>query len=271
MGFATKKKFSAFTLIPLLVLGYAAAADSQQSMQQPGGLMPPPMPPSEAPPQNDSAYFVQHFATDALSAEVKEAVLHANLAPVSFKKIVVHTHDQATTSGQPNPTTFDSTLTLEDAGHGLVRKMESMQSRGDNSAARLDLTYRGYFPFLTQTVSSSANAMPPIVETRKVLRFDTAVQGHMNFTYLYGASGEPTFADPGQVVCDSGKRYNASELNAAIDGEATELNCQIIDTNGDVTNKIKFAYLEKYAIVLMLHMQNSDSALDSSITDFKAE
>jgi len=135
----------------------------------------------------------------------------------------------------------------------------------------LDLMYRGYFPFMTQNVPADKSQLSPAIETRKVLHFDTKTEGHFSFAYLYGAAGEATFADPGQVICDSGKRYSASQLNPSIEGQALELDCQAIDNNGMVTNKMKLAYLEKYGVALTLHMQNQDSSLDSTVTDFTVQ
>ncbi|WP_204683555.1 hypothetical protein [Dyella flava] len=270
MGFATKKKFFALTLASTLIAGYAGSASSMQAMDPNG----PTAPPSNA-PSVGSSYFSKHFSTDALSIDVKNAVLQANLAPVSFKRITVHTRDQVTArgegTGQPNQATYTVTIEMEDGGHGLVRQTQSAQSRDGNTIVRFELSYRGYFPFLTQSVPANADSLPPVIEARKVMHFDTHTDGHINFTYLYGPSGKPTFADPGQVICDSGKSYSASELNPAIQGQALELNCQNVDTNGMTTSKIKLAYLENYGVALMVHTQNPESSLDSTIVDFTAE
>jgi hypothetical protein len=264
MGFATKKKAFALTLASILITAHAGTAASMQVAD--AGNPPPGNAAVEA-----QSYFSKHFSANALSADVKAAVVNANLTPVSFNKITVHTRDQVTSSGQGNPTTYTVSMVLENAGQGLLRRVESVQSHDGNTMTRLDLMYRGYFPFLSQSIPANANALPPVMETRKVMRFDTRTDGHMNFTYLYGPSGQATFADPGQVICDSGKGYSASELNPAIQGQALELSCQNVDTNGIVTDKMKFAYLQKYAVAVMLHTQNSDSSLDSTIVDFTVE
>lgn len=270
MAFATKKVFFASLLAPMLVAGYAATASGMQAAEQGGAAVP-----SAGAPSPGSSYFSQHFSTDALAAEVKNAVIQANLAPVSFKRITAHTRDMVTTSGQSgqgnNPSTYTVTVVMENAGHGLVRRMQSVQQQNSPTFVRFDLTYRGYFPFLTQTVPANANALPPMVEARKVLRLDPQTDGHMSFAYLYGASGQASFADPGQVICDAGKSYSASEINPAIAGQARELNCQAVDSNGIVTDKMKLAYLEKYGVALMLHTQNPESSLDSTVVDFTVE
>lgn len=268
MGFATKKKTFAVTLASMLMTGYAGAAASMQAADANN----PSAPPASGAAMAAQSYFSKHFSADALSADVKAAVVHANLVPVSFNKITLHTRDQVTSGGQQgSPATYTVSMVLENAGQGLLRRIASVQSHDGNTMTRLELTYRGYFPFLTQSIPANANALPPVMETRKVMRFDTRTDGHINFTYLYGLSGQATFADPGQVICDSGKNYSASELNPAIQGQALELNCQTVDTNGIVTDKMKLAYLEKYAVAVMLHTQNSDSSLDSTIVDFTVE
>ncbi|GAB2565616.1 hypothetical protein ISP15_13765 [Dyella jejuensis] len=265
MGVATKNRFFAPVLASMLIAGYAGLADGM-----PAGQVGPSAPPGDA--QGEQAGFAQHFSMEALDKDVQNAILRAGLAPVPFNRIIVRTRDTYTAADQPNPAVYQEQLTLENAGHGLVRRIASVQdSNGTVKTTRFDLDYRGYFPFLTQSVPAEADAAPPVVEARKLLRFDTSTDGHMNFTYLYGLSGGATFGDPGQVVCDSGKRYSASTLNAAIQGPARELDCQAIDTNGMVTSKMKLAYLEKYAVALVLRLQNPDGALDSSIVDFKVE
>jgi hypothetical protein len=260
------KALPAFVLSSLLLATCASSTVVAQTADQP----PMPLPPNDA-PATGADYFSQHFSADVLSPDVKNAVIQANLDAVSFNKIVLHTRDQVSSKGQGNEGVYTVEVTIENAGHGLIRRKESAQSRGAAALARLDLMYRGYFPFMTQNVPAEKSQLSPVIETRKVLHFDTKTDGHFSFAYLYGAAGEATFADPGQVICDSGKRYSASQLNASIEGQALELNCQTIDNNGMVTNKMKLAYLEKYGVALTLHMQNQDSSLDSTVTDFTAQ
>ena len=227
-------------------------------------------------PQSDhdsgSNYLAQHFSFDALNPDVQGAVTHANLAPVPFKKIELHTRDAVTSSEHAQPSTYGAAITLEDAGHGLVRRVEAVQDdHGSTVATRIDLTYHGYFSLLTQGIAAQASSLPPVQETRKVLRFDTAASGHFAFVYLYGATGGPTFQDPGQFLCDAGTQYSASQLNAAIEGQATELTCRAIDTNGMETDKITLAYLEKYAVAVTLRTHNEQRTVDSTILDFRVQ
>jgi hypothetical protein len=270
MGFATKRKFLDLALASMLITGYAGAASGMQ-MMGPDSTPPPLPPPPSSTPAEAPSYFSKHFNADALNADVKNTVIQANLAPVSFDKITVHTRDQVTSGEKSSPATYTVTIVMENGGQGLLRRIESVQSHDGNTVTRFDLTYRGYFPFLTQSVPANANALPPVIEARKVMHFDTHTDGHINFTYLYGPAKQATFADPGQVICDSGKTYVASELNPGIQGQALELNCQNVDTNGIVTSKMKLAYLDKYGVALVLHTQNPESSLDSTIVDFTVE
>lgn len=224
---------------------------------------------SQAGSTDSSGYLAQHFSFQALNADVQNAVVRANLGPVPFQKITLRTRDVVTSPDQPQPTTYTSTATLENAGHGLVRRVEALQDKnGSTVATRLDLTYRGYFSFLTQSIPMQAKAMPPVQEARKVLRFDTGTNGHVAFVYLYGISGGQTFQDPGQFLCDSGKRYGAEQLNPAMQGQVQELDCRVIDTNGIETDKVAFAYLEQYGVAVTLRTRNPQRTIDSTIVDF---
>ncbi|HTV86993.1 MAG TPA: hypothetical protein VME63_16455 [Dyella sp.] len=269
-----------WTALATMAAAYAGTAASFQSASQagaPGSAPAPASAPATGSPAEHAGYLAQHFSADALNPDVKAVVMHANLAPVPFGRIVVRTREQVTSAqagaqgSQAASSVYAAQITYENAGQGLVRRMEVMQTDKGDSATRLELSYRGYFPFLTQSISSNAQEAPPIVGARKVVRFDTQTDGHMNFTYFYGAPGQDMSADPGQVVCDAGKRYAASQLNAAIQGQALELDCQLIDENGGVTSKVTFAYLDKYQVALLLRVKYPDSTLDSTIEDFRVE
>ncbi|GLQ92326.1 hypothetical protein GCM10007901_12770 [Dyella acidisoli] len=253
MGMAWTKQLTASAMVALLAIAQTAHA---QNAPQGGDA-------------SGSNYLAQHFSFDALNPDVKDAITRANLAAVPFAKITLHTHDVATSADQSKPSNYTTAMSLENAGHGLVRRVEAIQdSNGNTIATRLDLTYRGYFSFLTQGISTRATSLPPVQEARKVLRFDTGTNGHVAFVYLYGSTGGQTLQDPGQFLCDSGKRYDASQLNSSIEGQVTELSCRVIDANGIETDKVTLAYLEKYSVAVTLHTHNAQRTVESTIQDF---
>lgn len=254
---AWTKRLAASAIASLLVTAYAAHA---QNAQQAGNA-------------DASSYLTQHFSFDALAPDVQATITQANLAPVPFAKITLHTRDTVTSSDQTpehqQPSTFGRAIALENAGHGLVRSVTAVQDdKGNTVGTQLELTYRGYMPFLTQGISPQANTVPPVQSVRKVLRFDTGNSGHLAFVYLYGMTGGQTFQDPGQFLCDSGKSYSASQLNPSIQGQAIELNCRAIDTNGIETDKVTLAYLDKYGVAVTLRSHNAQRTVDSAIVDF---
>lgn len=213
-------------------------------------------------------YLSRYFHFDALNPDVKDAVIRANLPPVSFNQMVLHTRDTVITTGQQRPATYSSSVTLQNAGHGLIRGMEAVQDRGTDIALRFELTYRGYFSFLVQGVSLDGNNVPPIQSARKIIRFDTGTHGHLAFIYLYGKAGEIQFRDPGQFICDSGKTYPAAQINPSMAGQASELHCTAIDSNGIVTDKVTMAYLEHYGVAVTLRTSNDQRTVDSAVVDF---
>lgn len=216
-----------------------------------------------------SGYLSQYFTFDSLNPDVKAAIARANLAPVSFNEIVVHTRDTVTMPDQQQrPSTYSGIVTMQNAGHGLVRSMQVVEDNGTEIGLSFNLTYRGYFPFLTQGVSVNSNDAPPIQVARKILRLDTQSHGHIAFVYLYGNASDVLFQDPGQFLCDSGKTYPASQLGPSIGGQARELNCRAIDNNGIVTDKVTLAYLEHYGVALTLRISNDQRTVDSTILDF---
>ncbi|HKT27950.1 hypothetical protein [Dyella sp.] len=261
MSMAWTKRLAVAAIVSLLAA--ACAAHAQDAQPQPQPAQP------QAPAADASAYLTQHFSFDALAPDVQAAIARANLAPVPFTKITLHTSDTATSPDHPQPSKFSTAMTLENAGHGLVRRVEAVQDdKGNTVATQLELTYRGYFSFLTQGIPPQANAIPPVQAVRKVLRFDTGSNGHLAFVYLYGMTGGQTFPDPGQFLCDSGKSYSASQLNPSIEGQAIELNCRMIDTNGIETDKVTLAYLDKYAVAVTLRSHNAQRTVDSTVVDF---
>ena len=253
MSMAWTKRLAASAVIALLATASAAQAQGASQGSDSG-----------------SNYLAQHFSYDALNLDVKDAITRANLAPVPFAKITLHTRDVVTSSDQTQqPSHYTTAMSLENAGHGLVRRIAAVQdSNGNTLATRLELTYRGYFSFLTQGISARATNLPPVQEARKVLRFDTGTTGHFAFVYLYGSTGGQTSQDPGQFLCDSGKGYSAAQLNAAMEGQATELDCRVIDANGIESDKVTLAYLEKYDVAVTLRTHNGQRTVESTIQDF---
>jgi hypothetical protein len=266
---AARGKCVAWALLPMLLAGCAGTANNAQPANAASTASASVS--ATAMFKDRTAYFSQRFDTDALGSDVKEAVIRANLPPVSFGKIVVHTRDQIMIGSQTTPGVYTTDITFESAGHGLVRRMQSVQSNGFEVQTRFDLQYRGYVPFMSQEVPDNAAVLPPVIESRKVIRFETATDGHTALSYLHGASGKATSKDPSQFVCDSGRRYDASQVNPAMQGQALELDCQAINGNGIVTSKLTFAYLETYGIALPLHIRNTSGAFDSTITGFTVQ
>ena len=253
MGMAWTKRLAASAIVALLAAGHAAHAQDTAPPQ----------------PAAASAYLTQNFSFHALTPELQATLAHANLAPVPFTKITLHTRDAATSPDHPQPTTFSSAVTLENAGQGLVRRVATVQDdKGNTVATQVELTYRGYFPLLTQGIPPQANTIPPVQAARKVLRFDPDTNGHFAFVYLYGMTGGQTSQDPGQVLCDSGKRYSASQIHPSMEGQALEVQCRIIDSNGIQTDKVTLAYLDKYDVAVTLHTHNDQRTVDSAIVDF---
>lgn len=260
MSMAWTKRLATAAIVSLLASACVAHAQNAQ----------PPQPAQpQAPAADASAYLTQHFSFDALGPDVQEAITRANLAPVPFTKITLHTSETVTSPDHQQPAKFSTAVALENAGHGLVRQVEAVQDdKGNTVATQLELTYRGYFSFLTQGIPPQASSIPPVQAVRKVLRFDTGNSGHLAFVYLYGMTGGQTFPDPGQFLCDSGKSYSASQLNPSLQGQAIELNCRAIDTNGIETDKVTLAYLDKYAVAVTLRSHNAQRTVDSTIVDF---
>ncbi|MFK2893080.1 hypothetical protein [Dyella flagellata] len=253
---AWTKGLAASAAISLFALTYAAHA---QNASQAGGA-------------DGSTYLTQHFSFDSLNLDVQAAITRANLAPVPFAKITLRTSDSVSSPEQAKASSYTTEIALENAGHGLVRRVQAIQdNKASTIATRLDLSYRGYFSFLSQGISPQAKSIPPVQEARKVLRFDSGTSGHIAFVYLYGSTGSPSFQDPGQFLCDSGKSYSASQLNPSIQGQALELNCRVIDSNGIETDKLTLAYLDKYAVAVTLRAHNGQRTVDSTIVDFKVQ
>lgn len=257
MSRAWTKRLAAPAIAALLATAYAAHAQNAV----------PPQP--QAATANVSAYLAQNFGFNALTPEVQATITQANLAAVPFTQITLHTRDTASAPDHARPTTFSTAMTLENAGHGLVRRVAAVQDdKGNAVATQVELTYRGYFPLLTQGIPPQANTIPPVQAARKVLRFDTGSNGHFAFVYLYGLTGGKTLQDPGQVLCDSGKRYSASQINPSIEGQALELKCRLIDNNGIQADQITLAYLDKYNVAVTLNTHNDQRTVDSAIVDF---
>lgn len=222
--------------------------------------------------QDKQSYLAQRFTVGFLPKVVQDYLAQMGTAPVSFDRILLTQKTSVTKSGADAPTQYVNVVTYENAGHGLVRSINTLQNNGFDISVYFDLTYRGIFPMRGQKFATSSTTWPFMTETKQIARLDTDFTApHINYTYRNGFSGRTVVSDPMQIDCTAGQSFSASTLNPSIGGMAHELHCQWQNGNGVVTTTSTYIYLEQYGVAFVAHAKNPTSEVSVTIDTFKAE
>ncbi|HTV86995.1 MAG TPA: hypothetical protein VME63_16465 [Dyella sp.] len=222
--------------------------------------------------RDKQAYMEQYFSPDVLPDQVTRTLATADAKPVSFSRLMVTSHRRVFANSGQAPTAYEDRTEYENAGNGLVRMMVTVQSNGFDVSTDFSLSYRAYIGLLLQAVPSSTFSLPPVIEARSVEHFDPVMSSdNMNYAFHSGYVGNSRASSPYQMHCQAGRSYSAAVINASIRGMARQMQCQITNTNGIITQSRTYGYLEQYGVAIMLHSKTAANEQNVDVTDFKVE
>jgi hypothetical protein len=268
---AVKGKFVAGTLMPML-LACTVPSLLTACAPIPAQTKAPPSKPAADMFRDKNAYLEQNFSPSVLPEEVQKAVEAADSRSVPFARITVTSKLKSFSNASSTPVDYVNQSVYENAGNGLVRMMVTVQSNGFDVSTDFSLSYRAYVGLMTQNVLSTAYSLPPVTEVRSVDHFDPVMSSDtMNYSLHSGYVGNSRISSPFQLHCQAGRSYAATVIHQNIQGTVREMDCQLTNSNGVVTQIRKYAYLEHYGIAITLHSKTPANEQNVEITDFKAE
>jgi hypothetical protein len=235
-------------------------------------VKPPPAKPAADMFRDRNAYMEQYFSPSVLPEQLRKALEAADSKPVSFSRITFTSRRKVFSDTGQVPVTYLDQAVYQNAGNGLVQMMVTVQSNGFDISTSFSLSYRGYVGLLLQNVPSTAYSLPPVIQVRSVEHFEPVMSSNsMSYAFHSGYVGNSRIYSPYQMYCHAGRSYSGTVINGNIQGSVREMECQITNANGVVTQTRTYGYLEQYGVALTLHSKTPANQENMEVTDFKVE
>lgn len=218
---------------------------------------------------DEESYLAKQFTPDMLPSKLVDAVVQSDSGHNGYKRINIDARIVFDKAGAAVPQAMESSDLYEDAGHGFVRQLIVTKANGFEISALFELTYHGMFGLRVQTIPVNATAMPRILNLSDFQYSDGSVSGsHLGYQTRAGSNG-------GALVqlrydCKAGAPYPASQLNPDIPGQAHDVNCQVLNANGIAVSTMRYSYLEKYGLAILMHSKTMVSEFSKTLAHFSA-
>lgn len=218
------------------------------------------------------AYLQQQYSPDTLPKKVFDAIAQRSAKSVGFKRISIESKVVVDKMGAAVPVSSDAENIYEDAGNGFVRQVAVTKLNGFEQSYFFALDYKGVMALRAQGIPVNATTMPPIASMISINRLDGSAEGS-HFSYAATeTSGVPGSASIEiRYDCSAGKSYPASQINSMIQGSAHDVECHSLNVNGIVTGIMRYGYLEKYGLAVLIHSKSPSLETSKTVTSFKVE
>lgn len=220
--------------------------------------------------QNKESYLAKQFTPEMLPKRLVDAVMQSEPGHNGYKRISIDAKVVFDKAGAAVPQAMESSDVYEDAGRGFVRQLVVTKANGFEVSALFALTYHGMLSLRAQTILANAMAMPRILNLADFQYSDGAISG-THFAYLTRAELSSGVMGQFHYDCKAGASYPASQLNPDIEGQAHDLNCQLLNANGIAVSAERYSYLEKYGLAILMHSKTMVSEFSKTLAHFSAE
>jgi hypothetical protein len=222
---------------------------------------------------NQTGFLDANFSTSNLPSSVLSVITQADNRPLGFQKMVLHLDWALNVDDKSKTTHEDQELTLTNAGGSFARTLIKDSRNGVPISQQDSLTYRGLLPLRAQSFAMSASVGGFAYVVHEIEHFDpvTPAESTFKYTYTFGTSVQIMNFQDGSITCSLGKPYPASRLFASLEGQARKADCTWYNTNGAVSAKRTYAYLEHYGVAIGTGSQLASGISEAKVTSATVE
>ncbi len=193
--------------------------------------------------------------------------------PVLFRRLQATYDVESNENGKT--LTRNGTLTLVNAGSGMVKRSMEFSQNGIPYRLNGALSYRNVIALRVQDVfynqtnlqrpsSIRSIAVPPAGLERPVTGQEFA------FDYKVGLDGMLTEL-PLKEVCKAGPESQASAIHPKLTGSAVRLDCELFGGNGQLVSRLHFEMLVDLGIATLVEDASSSDKHDFKLVDITVE
>ncbi|MBD8880612.1 hypothetical protein IHE49_08960 [Rhodanobacter sp. 7MK24] len=212
------------------------------------------------------SYLARQFTPEMLPKQLIGAVVRSESGHNDFKRISIDAKVVYDKAGAAVPQAMESSDLYVGAGHGFVKQLVVTKANGFEVSDLFALTYQGLITLSAQTVPANATAMPRIINLSDFQYSDGSISGaHFGYQIRGGVTEQLRYD------CKAGASYPGSQLNPDIQGQAHDVDCQVLNANGIAMSTIRYSYLEKYGLAILMHSKTMVSEFSKTLAHFSAE
>jgi hypothetical protein len=225
--------------------------------------------------ENDKlGYLKKTFAVQTVPDAVVSQINARDNLPVSFNTMVVSLTPQFENrtpgAAQPN---YHNTLTFINGGGPFVQVLEEQSSNGVDTRQEYGVAYRNLLFVRQQMLRVNETSSGLVMEMKSLKSFApvslAGPSSSLNYEYEWGNHGQIANFSAHAVRCDYGQRYPASRLHPKLLGDAQDLHCDYVNSNGVVTAHAVRTLLVNYGVAVMTHNQSASATVSFKIDDVR--
>lgn len=208
--------------------------------------------------QDSEGYSARYFSLEMLSPAARAKLPAAGTDPLGFKRLEIKGSfkilGNAASNSPPRHYTVEETM-INDHDNGVVRGIEHRSVDGLPLSVIYWSSYHHVAPLSWQSGLPSHAWTLPIASIRSVSTWDgmTTIQPNTTYdfvmNYAYPDPLSPSWK--AERRCKSGSFYDASRFLAGLPGQAIDLACSNINSNGAKALQFELVWLTQYRVALL--------------------
>jgi hypothetical protein len=222
-------------------------------------------------------YLAKTFSLQSVPTGVAAAIKAKDAGPLAFHKITLSVTPvfEGAAAGS-TPQHYHVTLTLINAGGPFVQALEEMTSNGIATREDYAISYRNFLAVRAQTLLLSRTDSNFVMEIKSLDNFTplaatAAAKGDVDMRYGWGNQIQMANIPNLAMHCQYGEHYPAAKLNPKFAGDAQDLKCESLNSNGVVVSHTVRAFLAQYGITVMTRNQTASAIVIFQIEDAAVE
>lgn len=225
---------------------------------------------------NKSDYLQSHFAVTDVPQQVAATLAAADSAPMGFHRMDLTLSLTVSRASDNHVNHYVNTTTYTVAGGPYIQILDVLNNNGVPFEEDYSLTYRGLFYLRTQQVPLNALSSNPIFAVHSLEPIGTWPAsarggGDVHFRFEQGFSQQLVNFQTGALNCGFGSVFPASKLNPVLVGDAQQLHCTALNTNGVVISHSEAAWLMHYGLVFTTQIVTSSWKRDWKLLQVRVQ
>lgn len=217
-------------------------------------------------------YLSKNFDPATLPEGIRREVASKDSGSVPYRRMVLDMSWTSTADDKEKEIKYQDKVTYINAGGPFLEELHESSRNGVPTVQRFITSYRGILTLKAEAlnVGNTMAGMTFVAHDFKQfepLRPDMAKS--IEFAYTVGTTVQLMNFHDGRNACLLGDSYAATRANAALEGDAQDIECTNYNANGVMSGKSHYVYLKKYGTAIFVKGEGSGGISEGHIDSVK--